>query len=225
MTIVAIVPLPGSVQVAAAFASVAGEAALVRVVRALLGPDRLAAPAVVVATAEPLVARTRSCLDSAGLVAVSVVAAAAPASRHRCLAAGLEHLGHQPGSWSHVLVHDHRHPLAAAEVTDRVISGLRGGHRIVVPILPLTDTVKEVDDRGAVLGTVDRAALRTVQYPRGYERSALAELIASGADELTSALSAGLPIATVAGDGDAFAAELPGDAELLDAIRAVHHPD
>jgi len=44
------------------------------------------------------------------------------------------------------------------------------------------------------------------------------------ADEFTVALAAGTPIATVDGDADAFAAELPTDAPLLGAISATHHP-
>ena len=66
--------------------------------------------------------------------------------------------------------------------------------------------------------------MRTVQYPRGYARATLRELIVGDADEFAAALSAGLPIATVDGDPDGFAAELPADAELMDAISAAHHP-
>jgi 2-C-methyl-D-erythritol 4-phosphate cytidylyltransferase len=220
MELAAIVPLPATVQ-AAAFAPVAGEVALVRVVRALLGP--VAASSVVVAADESLVAGARSCLDSAGLSAVSVIASGAPGTRRQCLATAAEHLGREPHPASHVLIHDHRHPLAPVDVTERVIAGLQAGHPVVVPVLPMTDTVKVVDDRGAVVGTVDRTALRTVQYPRGYRSAVLAQSI-SDADEFAAALAAGTPIATVDGDADAFVAELPTDAPLLDAISATHHP-
>jgi 2-C-methyl-D-erythritol 4-phosphate cytidylyltransferase len=222
MELAAIVPLPAAAQAAAAFAPAVGEVALVRVVRALLGP---VPTSVVVAAAEPLVAGARACLDSAGLSAVSVIASGAPGTRRQCLAAAIEHLGREPHPPSHVLIHDHRHPLAPVDVTERVIAGLRAGHRVVVPVQPMTDTVKAVDDRGAVVGTVDRTALRTVQYPRGYESSLLSELVACDADEFVAALTAGTTIATVDGDADAFAAELPTDARLLDAISATRHPD
>ena len=220
----AIVPLAVAVPPGSAFVSVAGEAALARVVRALLGPGRVLASRIVVVAADPLVDGVRTCLDAAGLSAVSVLGAGAAASRHACLAAGLDLLGREPYSSSHVLVGDHRHPLASAEVTDRVIAGLRAGHRVVVPVLPLTDTVKAVDDRGAVEGTVDRTALRSVQYPRGYQRQALAELIVRDGDELAAALSLGVPLAGVDGDADAFAADLPADADLLAAITATRRP-
>jgi 2-C-methyl-D-erythritol 4-phosphate cytidylyltransferase len=225
MELAAIVPLPATVH-AAAFASVAGEVALVRVVRALLGP--VPKSGIVVVADESLVAEARSCLDSAGLSAVSVITSCAPGTRRQCLAAAVEHLGREPHPASHVLVHDHRHPLAPVDVTERVIAGLRAGHPVVVPVLPMTDTVKVVDDRGAVVGTVDRTALRTVQYPRGYQSAVLAQSITGDADEFAVALRKsnheGTPIATVDGDADAFAAELPTDAPLLDAISATHHP-
>lgn len=221
MDLAAIVPLPATVK-AAAFATVAGEAALVRIVRALRGP--VPTSAIIVAADGALLAEARACLDSAGLSAVSVIASGAPGTRRQCLAAAVEHLDGQPRPASHVLVHDHRHPLAAVDVTERVIAGLVAGHPIVVPVLPMTDTVKVVDDRAAVIGTIDRTALRTVQYPRGYRTTTLAQLIAGDADEFTAALAAGMPIATVDGDADGFAAELPTDAPLLEAISATHHP-
>jgi 2-C-methyl-D-erythritol 4-phosphate cytidylyltransferase len=207
---------------AAAFATVAGEVTLVRVVRALHGPVR--ASGIVVVADESLVAEARACLDSAGLSAVAVITSGAPGTRRQCLVTAVEHLGRQPHPPSHVLIHDHRHPLAPIDVTERVIVGLVEGHPVVVPVLPMTDTVKVVDDRGAVVGTLDRTALRTVQYPRGYQSAVLAQSITGDADEFTATLAAGTPIATVDGDADAFAAELPTDVPLLDAISATHHP-
>jgi 2-C-methyl-D-erythritol 4-phosphate cytidylyltransferase len=220
MDLAAVVPLPATVH-AAAFATVAGEVALVRVVRALLGP--VPASRIAVVADESLVGEARFCLDSAGLSAVSVIPTGAPGTRRQCLATAVEHLGREPHPASHVLVHDHRHPLTPIEVTERVVAGLQDGHPVVVPALPMTDTVKVVDDRGAVAGTVDRTALRTVQYPRGYQSAVLAQSI-TDADEFAVALAAGTPIATVDGDADAFAADLPTDAPLLDAISATHHP-
>jgi 2-C-methyl-D-erythritol 4-phosphate cytidylyltransferase len=221
MELVGIVPLPVAVQ-AAAFATVAGEVALVRTVRALLGG--VPAPGVFVAAAEPLVAAARSCLDSVGLSAVPVLTAEASGTRRQCLATATKELEGEQYPATHVLIHDVGHPLATSGATVRVIAGLRAGHPVVVPVLPVTDTFKAVSDDGAVIGTVDRTELRTVQYPRGYEHATLCELIVGDADEFAAALSAGLPIAIVDGDPDGFAAELPADAELMDAISAAHHP-
>ncbi len=127
-----------------------------------------------------------------------------PTTGHGVIAAGLEELGQEPDSSTPVLIHDVRHPLVPAEVIDRVVAALAAGHRIVVPVLPVTDTVKSVDERGVVTATVDRATLLTVQYPRGFVCSTLSELIVDGAtDELQAALAAGLPVETVDGHADA----------------------
>lgn len=207
----AIVPVDATVAPRAALAAVAGEPALVRVVRSVLGPARVPARSVVVAAVAPTAAQIRATLAAAGLTEVMVADSPEPGSRSQCLAAGLEHLEREAGSPQHVLVHDHRWPLASTAVTDRVLDSLRAGHPVVVPVLPMTDTVNQVDDSGSVTATVDRLWLRTVQYPRGYRVDALATLIDDG-DDL------GQDVATVAGDPDAVAADLPADAALIGAV-------
>jgi len=213
----AIVPLDATVAPDAALAVVAGQAALVRVLRSLLGPGRVPPRRIVVAAIATTAARVRPVLRQAGLTDVAVVECAESGSRGQCLAVGLEHLERQADSPQHVLVHDHRWPLASAAVTDRVLGGLDAGQPVVVPVLPMTDTVKQVDDRGSVLATVDRARLRTVQYPRGYRADALAVLIDGGED-------LGHHVSTVEGDPDAVAADLPADAALIGAVIEVRRP-
>ncbi|MDT5076481.1 MAG: 2-C-methyl-D-erythritol 4-phosphate cytidylyltransferase [Mycobacterium sp.] len=214
----AILPLPATVDPAAIFSAVAGDEPLVLAVRTLL--DRIAASRVVVAVAEPLVALVHDVLATRGWSAVAVVAAPVPGDRYRALLSGLQYLAQERLSPESVLVHDYRHPLVPGEVTDRVIAGLAAGHRIVVPVIPVTDSVKSVDERGTVVETVDRTTLRTVQYPRGFAASSLAELLGSGPidDEFDTAVAAGLPIAMVDGHADAVRFTLAADAELLDAI-------
>lgn len=97
-------------------------------------------------------------------------------TRQESVAAGL---GALPDDASIVLVHDAARPLTPAEVFERVVSAVRGGHRAVVPALPVTDTIKRVgagDGAGAepVEATVDRAPLRAVQTPQGFDRALLA---------------------------------------------------
>jgi 2-C-methyl-D-erythritol 4-phosphate cytidylyltransferase len=213
----AIVPLDATVAPRAALAPVAGEAALVWVVRSLLGPGRVPVGRVVIAAIAATAAQVRPALEHAGLGEVAVVDCAEPGTRGQCLAAGLEHLGQEADSEQRVLVHDHRWPLASTAVTDRVLGGLDAGHRVVVPVLPMTDTVKQVDDHGSVVATVDRQWLRIVQYPRGYRADTLARLIGAG-DDL------GQHVDTVAGDPDAVAADLPADAALLGAVIEARRP-
>jgi 2-C-methyl-D-erythritol 4-phosphate cytidylyltransferase len=204
---------------AAACVPIAGEPPVARAVRALL--DGLVAARVVVVVAEPFVARVRDVL--AEHISPEVVVCGLPVTSGRAdaIATGLEQLAPEALSSSPILVHDVRHPLVPGEVTDRVIAGLAAGHGIVVPVIPMTDSVKAVDGRGVVVATADRTTLLTVQYPRGFAFSTLSELVAGGAaDELDGALAAGLPIATVDGHADGVRFTLPDDAALLEAIIA-----
>ena len=222
----AIVPLPiavGDIR-AAVFTPLAGEPPLVRILRTMLGA--VIEPAAVVATAEPLVDDVRECLAAHGL-SVGVVVAAG--TRAQCLTAGLEYLERKSISSRHVLIHDVRRPLASAGLCDRVIAELRRGSAVVMPTLPLTDSVKAVDARGSVTGTLARSRLRAVQYPRGFATDQLAQLlnqrVATEFDELEEAIRAGVPITVVDGDSDAFVAELPRDAAFVEAIIACRRTD
>jgi 2-C-methyl-D-erythritol 4-phosphate cytidylyltransferase len=221
----AIVPLPQTMDPAAAFVPVAGESPLVRVVRSVLGS--VAASRVVVAAAPALAEEARERLRAAGVAGVEVTVAADPGSRSQALRAGLECLGVEPHSSTPVLICDHRYPLSPKGLADGVLAALGDGHDVVMPALSVTDTVKTVDDVGSVLGTLDRSVLRTVQYPRGFTASSLWSLLESTVttsaddfEELGVALRAGLEIHAVDGDANAFAVELPRDTELLEAIIA-----
>ncbi|HKK07690.1 MAG TPA: IspD/TarI family cytidylyltransferase, partial [Gemmatimonadota bacterium] len=72
-----------------------------------------------------------------------------------------------------VLVHDGVRPFASLELLRRVLEAARRGP--VVPLLPLRDTVKEVDDRGRVRRTLERASLRRAQTPQGFPATVLRE--------------------------------------------------
>lgn len=79
---------------------------------------------------------------------------------------GLEDL---PNEAQIALVHDAARPLVDSALVDRVVTAARAGE-CVVPGLPVSDTVKEVDDEGRVLKTLDRARLWRVQTPQGFPR-------------------------------------------------------
>ncbi len=65
-----------------------------------------------------------------------------------------------------VLVHDAARPLVPADVISRVAEATRE-HGAAIPVLPVADTVKRVDDGGSVVETVDRHRLRLAQTPQG----------------------------------------------------------
>lgn len=218
-------PLPVSVvdNPAAAFLSVGTEPPLARIVRSML--DTVAEPSrTVIATAASLVGEVRTTLASQDLAAVGVAAVGGLAHRADCLGAALEYLRRAAFSTSHVLVYDIASPLAPADLAARVVEGMRCGGTVVMPALAVTDSVKAVDRHGSITATVDRSVLRAVQYPRGFTVDALAGLLERGAsadfDEIAVAIDAAVPVTFVDGDPDAFRAELPEDAEFVEAIIA-----
>jgi 2-C-methyl-D-erythritol 4-phosphate cytidylyltransferase len=67
-----------------------------------------------------------------------------------------------------VLVHEQRHAFAPPELIRRVVAEIDAGAPAAVPVLPCTDTVKELDEAGVIIATPDRATLRVTQSPVGF---------------------------------------------------------
>jgi 2-C-methyl-D-erythritol 4-phosphate cytidylyltransferase len=124
-----------------------------------------------------------------------------------------------------VLVHDAARPLLPVELVDAVAAAVRGGADAVVPGLAVTDTVKQVDARGHVRATVERAALRAVQTPQGFARPVLEKAYAVGGSEpatddagLVERL--GVDVVVVPGAEEAFQVTRPLDLLLAEAVLA-----
>jgi 2-C-methyl-D-erythritol 4-phosphate cytidylyltransferase len=84
---------------------------------------------------------------------------------------GLEDL---PAEVRVVLVHDAARPMVDSETIERVVSKAREGVG-AVPALAATDTMKEVDETGAIVRTPDRARLFHAQTPQGFPRAMIEE--------------------------------------------------
>lgn len=122
-----------------------------------------------------------------------------------------------------VLVHDAARPLAPSGLAVAVVDAVRSGHAAAVPVLPLADTVEQVDGDGRVRSTADRSTLRIVQTPQALRR----ELVdgVSGAELLGLVLAhaaAGVSVHAVPGDPAASPVRTAWDLELaeLEARRA-----
>ncbi|MBV9879930.1 MAG: 2-C-methyl-D-erythritol 4-phosphate cytidylyltransferase [Gemmatirosa sp.] len=89
--------------------------------------------------------------------------------RSASVANGLEDL---PDEVSTVLIHDAARPLVPDDLVDRVVDSARAG-RATVPALPVVDTLKEVDEHGWIVRTVDRSHLWRVQTPQGFPRDVI----------------------------------------------------
>jgi len=103
-----------------------------------------------------------------------------------------------------VLVHDAARPLVPIKVAQDVVAAIRNGAMAVIPVLPLVDTIKRVNNQGIAIETVDRNQLRRVQTPQGFDRATLdlahedPAVVATDDAGLMDAL--GIVVETVAGD-------------------------
>ncbi|MGB3829692.1 MAG: 2-C-methyl-D-erythritol 4-phosphate cytidylyltransferase [Ornithinimicrobium sp.] len=151
--------------------------------------------------------------------AVSVSVVEGGAERVDSVAIGVARLSAYVGI---VLVHDAARALAPVEVFDAVVGAVRAGHSAVVPVVPVTDTIKQVGparrrepvepDRPTagvgevVLRTIERADLRIAQTPQGFLRETLlhahaaARAEAASTDDAAMVEALGGTVFTVAGD-------------------------
>ncbi len=84
---------------------------------------------------------------------------------------GLEDM---PENIETVVIHDAARPLASGTVIDRVIRESRNGHGAIAA-MPVVDTLKEVDEQGRIVRTVDRARLWRAQTPQAFPRAMIDE--------------------------------------------------
>lgn len=209
---VAVLPLPLDADPEAACAPIAGESPVARALRAVLPPVVRRVVVAVTATHVDVVT------GLVGPLGAEVTAVDPAFDWGRTVRVALEHLDAR--SHTSILVHDWRHPLVPVEVTERVVAALADGHEVVVPVVAMTDSVKELDVDGSVIATVDRSRLSVAQYPRGFAAGRLADLLDRGSDLLAAALAGDPPVRIVDGHADATRFTLPADAAFLEAIIA-----
>jgi 2-C-methyl-D-erythritol 4-phosphate cytidylyltransferase len=87
-----------------------------------------------------------------------------------------------------VLVHDAARPLLDEVVIGQLLAPLAEGVEGVVPVLPIPDTVKRVEE-GLVVETVDRAGLVAVQTPQAFRADALRSALAGDLEGATDCAS------------------------------------
>lgn len=143
---------------------------------------------------------------------------------------GLKAIGpHKEGSV--VLIHDAARALTPPGLIARVARAVAQGHKAVIPVLPVADTIKEVVEESGttfVRSTPDRSRLRAVQTPQGFD---LAELYAANlayfAQETPDFIATddaslmewhGQRVSCVKGDPMAFKVTTPIDMTLAEHI-------
>ncbi|MBU3692584.1 MAG: 2-C-methyl-D-erythritol 4-phosphate cytidylyltransferase [Candidatus Nanopelagicaceae bacterium] len=117
-------------------------------------------------------------------------------------------------SVKYVLVHDAARALATEDLAFRVLQELKSGASAVIPAVNVVDTIKEVDRDGFVRSTPDRAALRAIQTPQGFEVSVLRrahEASADATDDAALVEALGIKVKTIAGEARAMKITNPED--------------
>ncbi len=142
-------------------------------------------------------------------------------SRSESVMNGLEDL---PPEVRFVLVHDAARPLAGDAMIDRVVAAARLGTGAVAA-LPVTDTLKQVDESGRIVATVDRASLWRAQTPQGFPREMIerayrdawaAKVTATDDSALCERL--GLPVVVVSGSERAMKVTTADDFARAEAL-------
>ncbi len=134
---------------------------------------------------------------------------------------GLEDL---PDECRIVLIHDAARPLVAPAMIDRVVSEVRKGHGAIAA-LPVVDTLKQVDENGMIVRTVERANLWRAQTPQGFPRDMIVRAHKearaariSATDDAALCERLQLPVVVVRGSERALKVTEDGDFARVDAL-------
>lgn len=157
------------------------------------------------------------------------------ATRQESVRAGLEALESLGGALSDeaiVLVHDAARPFVSPALIGRAVAAAQA-HGAAIPVLPVSDTIKQVGADGLVATTPPRDSLRAVQTPQAFRyrslRDAHRAAARAGVGTLTDDAAvcewAGLAVATFAGEEMAFKITLPADMDRAERTATVLNQD
>jgi 2-C-methyl-D-erythritol 4-phosphate cytidylyltransferase len=184
-----------------ALTPVHGEALLTHTVRGLLGVPEISSV---------LVAAPQRCAQLFSEALRGLPCRVVPGSLRQAVAAVEPDL---PAD-SVVLLHDALRAFIPAQTVRDVITAV-GESAVVVPVLPLADTVQVTDADSLIAGTEDRSRLRTAQTPIGFTLAAFRSVESW---DLSGAVRAGA--ATVPGHPDAMRVTTGFELSLAEAIAA-----
>ena len=123
-----------------------------------------------------------------------------------------------------IAIHDGARPLVTVELIERTVRAAKE-YYAAVPVIPSTDTLKIVDEKGFVTGTVDRASTFRVQTPQVFKADFIKGALTRAMEKnlpLTDDCSAmemmGVKTMTVPGDEDNIKLTTPRDMLIAEAI-------
>jgi len=142
-------------------------------------------------------------------------------TRTESVANGLDDL---PDEADIVLVHDAARPFVSAQTIDRVVRSVRDGHATIAAV-PVTDTLKNVDESGLIAGTVERERLWRAQTPQGFPREVIVRAHreakaarVNATDDASLCERIGVPVSVVRGTERAMKITEEADFALAEAL-------
>jgi 2-C-methyl-D-erythritol 4-phosphate cytidylyltransferase len=138
------------------------------------------------------------------------------------------------GEGDPVIVHDAARPLLTPALAREVTGALRDDPQAAAAIAaaPVSDTIKRVDDAGAVSETLARASLWAVQTPQVFRRRALEraldvseELLAAATDDAWLVERAGGRVIVVDAGGENLKVTTPLDLEVATMLLTRRSPE
>lgn len=142
-------------------------------------------------------------------------------TRQQSVCRGLESLAAGPRPPEVVLIHDAVRPLVPVEMIGRVVAAVRAGAVAVTPVLPVVDSLRRLRTDGGN-AIVDRAALRRIQTPQGFDFGTVLAAHRRAArdpreatDDVSVCEAAGHPVTLVEGAASAIKITHPVDLELV----------
>lgn len=140
-------------------------------------------------------------------------------SRQESVLCGIKHLKSDEDK---LLIQDGARPFVTDEIIDRVIAGL-DEFNAVVPAVKVKDTIKQIDENGVVIKTVNRDYLVGVQTPQGvnaakYLKAIEGKDLSLFTDDVSILEAAGERVLTVEGDYKNIKITTPDDIIIAEAF-------
>ncbi len=123
-----------------------------------------------------------------------------------------------------VLIHDAARPLVSPDLIRRVLASALA-HGAAVPVLPVVDTLRYMENGFLRPEVLPRSGLVAMQTPQGFRRDlllpALREADEDLPDDAAALLFRGIPVAAVPGDPRNLKLTYPEDLPLASALLAL----
>jgi len=132
-----------------------------------------------------------------------------------------------PDSADLVVIHDAARPLVSQDLIARTLDAA-AAHGAAIAALPATDTVKQSNREGVIIGTLPRSEIYLAQTPQAFRRRVLQDALASAhagdaTDEATLAERAGHPVHLVTGDARNVKVTTPDDLDAAERFLGRGH--